>query len=50
VPKNDSYALLRMYECIDSLGEATIFSTLDCNAGYWLVAIAPEDQEKTAFV
>jgi len=39
-----------MNECIDSLGEATIFSTLDCNAGYWQVAIAPEDREKTAFV
>jgi len=39
-----------MDECIDSLGEATIFSTLDCNAGYWQVAIAPEDRKKTAFV
>jgi len=39
-----------MDECIDSLGEVTIFSTLDCNAGYWKIAIAPEDPEKTAFV
>jgi len=38
-----------MHEFIDSLGEATIFSTLYCNAGYWQVAIAPEDREKTAF-
>jgi len=50
VPKKDSYPLPRMDECIDSLGEATIFSTLDCNAGYWQVAIAPEDREETAFV
>jgi len=50
VTKKDSYPLPRMDECIDSLGEATIFSTLDCNAGYWQVAIAPEDREKTAFV
>jgi len=50
VTKKDSYLLPRMDECIDSLGEATIFSTLDCNAGYWQVAIAPEDREKTAFV
>jgi len=50
VTKKDSYPLPRMDECIDSLGEATIFSTLDCNAGYWKVAIALEDQEKTAFV
>jgi len=50
VTKKDCYPLPRMDECIDSLGEATIFSTLDCNAGYWQVAIAPEDREKTAFV
>ena len=50
VTKKDSYPLPRMDECIDSLIEATIFSTLDCNAGYWQVAIAPEDREKTAFV
>jgi len=50
VTKKDSYPLPLMDECIDSLGEATILSTLDCNAGYWQVAIAPEDREKTAFV
>ena len=50
VTKKDSYPLPRMDECIDSLGEATIFSTLDCNAGYWQVFIAPEDLERTAFV
>jgi len=50
VTKKDSYPLPRMDECIDSLCEATIFSTLDCNACYWQVAIAPEDREKTAFV
>jgi len=50
VTKKDSYPLPRMDECIDSLGEATIFSTLNCIAGYWQVAIAPEDREKTAFV
>jgi len=50
VTKKDSCPLPRMDEGIDSLGEATIFSTLDCNAGYWQVDIAPEDREKTAFV
>jgi len=48
VTKKDSYPLPRMDECIDSLGDATIFSTLDCNAGYRQVAIAPRDREKTA--
>ena len=50
VTKKDSHPPPRMDECIDGLGEATIFSTLDCNAGYFQVAIAPEDREKTAFV
>jgi hypothetical protein len=30
----DSYPLLRMDQCIDSLGDAQLFSTLDCNSGY----------------
>ena len=30
----DSYPLPRMDECIDSLGEANVFTTLDCNWGY----------------
>ena len=46
----DSYPLPRMDECIDSLGDATIFTTLDCNSGYWQIPVAPEDREKTAFV
>lgn len=50
VTERDSYPLLRMDECIDSLGEAKLFSTLDCNAGYWIVQVAPEDWGKTAFV
>jgi hypothetical protein len=32
--KKDSYPLPRMDECLDSLGEAGIFTTLDCNSGY----------------
>ena len=39
-----------MDECIDSLGSATVFSTLDCNSGYWQIPMAPEDMEKTAFI
>jgi len=30
----DAYPIPRMDECIDSLGDARVFSTLDCNAGY----------------
>jgi transposase InsO family protein len=45
----DSYPIPRMDECIDSLGEARIFSTLDCNAGYWQIPVRPGDRDKTTF-
>ena len=45
----DAYPLPRIDDCLDSLGGASIFSTLDCNAGYWQVPVAPEDQDKTTF-
>jgi hypothetical protein len=45
----DSYPLPRMDECIDSLGEAVIFTTLDCNSGYWQIPVHPADREKTTF-
>ena len=45
----DSYPMPRMDECIDSLGSATVFSTLDCNSGYWQLPVATKDQDKTTF-
>ena len=50
VTVRDTYPLPRMDECIDSLGEATVFSTLDANWGYWQMPIANRDRDKTAFV
>ena len=50
VTVRDSYPLPGMDECIDSLGEAAIFSTLDCNSGYWQIPLSKRDREKTAFV
>ena len=38
-----------MDDCIDSLGDAVVFTTLHCNSGYWKVPVAPEDQDKTTF-
>jgi hypothetical protein len=38
-----------MDQCIDSLGDAQIFTTLDCNSGYWQILVASEDVEKTTF-
>jgi hypothetical protein len=49
VTVRDSYPLPRMDECIDSLGDAKIFTTLDCNSGYWQIPVRPEGWEKTAF-
>ena len=45
----DAYPLPRIDDCLDSLGDAKIFTTLDCNAGYWQVPVAPEDSDKTTF-
>jgi Reverse transcriptase (RNA-dependent DNA polymerase)/RNase H-like domain found in reverse transcriptase len=45
----DSYPLPRMDECIESLVDAKIFTTLDCNSGYWQIPVRPEDREKTTF-
>jgi Reverse transcriptase (RNA-dependent DNA polymerase) len=45
----DTYQLPRMDECIDSLGEAVVSTTLDCNSGYWQIPVDPIDREKTAF-
>ena len=46
----DSYPLPRADDCLDSLGKAHIFTTLDCNSGYWQVNMAEEDKDKTTFV
>jgi Reverse transcriptase (RNA-dependent DNA polymerase) len=45
----DSYPLPRMDECIDSLGDACVFTTLDCNSGYWQMPVAPDDMDNTTF-
>ena len=46
----DSYALPRIDECLDTLKEATWFTTLDLRSGYHQVAMDPKDADKTAFV
>ena len=39
-----------MDDCLDSLGDAGIFSTFDCNSGYLQIPVAPEDRDKTTFI
>lgn len=43
------YPLPPMYENIDYPGDATMFSTLDANKGFWKVEVADEDRDETAF-
>jgi hypothetical protein len=50
VSLRDSYPLPRMKECIDSLGDASVFSTLDCNSGYSQIPVGLLDIKKTTFI
>jgi len=38
-----------MEDCLDSLGDAQVFTSLKCTAGYWQMLFRKEDREKTAF-
>ena len=49
VTVKDTFPLPRMDDCVDFLGEASVFSMLDCNSGYWQIPVAVEDQDKTTF-
>ena len=50
VTVRDVHPLPRMDDCIDFLGDAKVFPTLDCNSGYWTIPVADEDPDKTTFV
>lgn len=43
-----SYPLPKMDECMDFLGDASIFSSLDADSGYWQNELEPLDCEMTA--
>lgn len=49
ITKRDVYPLPRIDEALETLGGARLFSTLDLKAGYWQIAVAEEDRDKTAF-
>jgi len=45
----DVYLIERIDGCLDSLGDTTVFSILDCNSEYWQIPVAAEDRDKTMF-
>jgi hypothetical protein len=47
--QKNSYPLPLPDEVQDTLGNATVFSKLDCRKGFWQVPIHPDDRYKTAF-
>ena len=49
VTVKDSYPLPLIQDIFDSMGGASIFSTLDLKSGYWQIPMHKEDIEKTAF-
>lgn len=46
----DSYPIRRIDKYIVSLKEASVFSTLDANTGYWKIIIEEDGNDKRAFV
>ncbi len=47
--KFDAYAMPRMEEMFESIGTASVSSTLDLSKDYWQIPMAADSREKTAF-
>lgn len=45
----DSYLLPPMDECIYSIEDARVFSSLDATSGYWQIEVNDSEKEKRAF-
>lgn len=45
----DSYSILHMDECIDSLANAAILTIVECNSGYWQTRTTRTDRKETIF-
>lgn len=45
----NSYPIPRIDECIDSLRDSKLFTTLDGNSGFWQVRVDERDPDKNSF-
>lgn len=45
----DTYLVSKINDCVESLGEPSLFSTVDKNSGSWQVSIAKDNRDKTMF-
>ena len=48
VTVKDAYPLPKISDCLDSLGGARLFSTLDLQSRYWQTEVRKEDRPKTS--
>jgi len=49
VTKKNGYPLPRIQDCLDQLGNASIFSKMDMTSGFWQISMEKNSIEKTAF-
>lgn len=49
ITRHDSYSIPRMHKCINSLGTAALFSTLDANNGDWQLRFEETTYDRAAF-
>ena len=49
VTVKDSFPLPNMQDCLESLANAKIFSSMDLASGYWQVGLTEDAKEKTSF-
>jgi len=46
VTVRDVRPISRMDDCLDPMGDAIVFSTIDCNAAFWQMPFAEEYRER----
>lgn len=46
----DSYPILCIDDCIESLGDSKLYYALDIKLGYWQIPLPQEDRYKRTFV